>query len=75
VNSALEGDLFVQCNLEHANGSAVAGIAVPQISPARPVSFPADEPHRAQCNDIGTDRRLVPTLGSPLASLAGAHRR
>jgi 4-hydroxybutyrate CoA-transferase len=65
VNSAMEVDLFGQCNLEHANGSAVSGIG-----------GAADFARAARLSTDGRSivaltarhrngSRIVPTLGSP----------
>jgi acyl-CoA hydrolase len=65
VNSALEVDLFGQCNLEHANGSAVSSIGgaadfarAARLSPAGRSIIALNARHR-------TGSRIVPTLGSP----------
>jgi 4-hydroxybutyrate CoA-transferase len=65
INSALEVDLFGQCNLEHANGSAVSGIGgaadfarAARLSPAGRSIIALNARHR-------NGSRIVPTLGSP----------
>jgi acyl-CoA hydrolase len=65
VNSALEVDLFGQCNLEHANGSAVSGIGgaadfarAARLSPGGRSIVALNARHR-------NGSRIVPTLGSP----------
>jgi acyl-CoA hydrolase len=65
VNSALEVDLFGQCNLEHANGSAVSGIGgaadfarAARISSGGRSIIALNARHR-------NGSRIVPTLGSP----------
>jgi acyl-CoA hydrolase len=65
VNSALEVDLFGQCNLEHANGSAVSGVGgaadfarAARLSPAGLSIVALNARHR-------NGSRIVPTLGSP----------
>jgi acyl-CoA hydrolase len=71
VNSALEVDLFGQCNLEHANGSAVSGVGgaadfarAARLSPGGRSIVALNARHR-------NGSRIVPTLGSPgVASLS-----
>ncbi|HEY3653885.1 MAG TPA: acetyl-CoA hydrolase/transferase C-terminal domain-containing protein [Steroidobacteraceae bacterium] len=65
VNSALEVDLFGQCNLEHANGSAVSGVGgaadfarAARLSPGGRSIVALNARHRS-------GSRIVPTLGSP----------
>ena len=65
VNSALEVDLFGQCNLEHANGSAMSGIGgaadfarAARISSGGRSIIALNARHR-------NGSRIVPTLGSP----------
>jgi 4-hydroxybutyrate CoA-transferase len=65
VNSALEVDLFGQCNLEHANGSAVSGIGgaadfarAARLSPGGRSIIALTARHR-------DGSRIVATLGKP----------
>jgi acyl-CoA hydrolase len=65
VNSALEVDLFGQCNLEHANGSAVSGVGgaadfarAARLSPGGRSIVALNARHR-------NGSRIVSTLGSP----------
>ena len=65
VNSALEIDLFGQCNLEHANGTAVSGIGgaadfarAARLSPAGRSIIALNARHR-------NGSRIVPTLATP----------
>jgi 4-hydroxybutyrate CoA-transferase len=71
VNSALEVDLFGQCNLEHANGTAVSGVGgaadfarAARLSPGGRSIIALNARHR-------NGSRIVATLGSPsVASLS-----
>lgn len=73
VNSALEVDLFGQCNLEHANGRAISGAGgAPDFARGARLSLHGRSIVALNANINGTARsRIVPQLSPPaLASIS-----